>query len=525
MPLDERPSGSDDQSSDTESSGRSDSMSDECFRQSFTSDSSSKPDSPARSPPTLITFDKMMASTSSLFNLTLAHEIVATDNFHLENFDLPQNSLEKRVKEVVHQAFWNHLESDLSEDPPEYEHAIKLLEEIRETLLSFLMPENGPNVNRLRKQICEVLDIDLIKQEAEHGAVDIYGLAMYIVNTMLKLCAPVRDEDVKKLKMTTDIVQLLRDIFHVLDLMQMDMINFAIGNLRPYLQCHSVEYERATFKDILSKTPNALRLTTEWIKESYEELSASLASTDLSSSCATENSSSVSAVTPMSVLKHSFLKLMQWDYQKKVMPETLMTDELRYRELKEKLDPLKLTAAVLLITYNLVGQAIADLPDLNERFKRVTAVLLEGMHLGTFDVDMALESISMQIFSLVNNSLKERGFPVLCAEVQTSLRGQICSITKENNTVRLLIENRIQQYLTNALNAPAARKIPPAVQGGLTPIQAELESIAAQFFALVNYNRQVYGPFYADILRKVLFSETSKETTDNEVAQLTEGTQ
>jgi len=36
------------------------------------------------------------------------------------------------VKQIVHKAFWDHLESELNEDPPEYEHAIKLFEEIKE---------------------------------------------------------------------------------------------------------------------------------------------------------------------------------------------------------------------------------------------------------------------------------------------------------------------------------------------------------------------------------------------------------
>lgn len=38
------------------------------------------------------------------------------------------------VKQIVHKAFWDHLESELNEDPPEYEHAIKLFEEIREVM-------------------------------------------------------------------------------------------------------------------------------------------------------------------------------------------------------------------------------------------------------------------------------------------------------------------------------------------------------------------------------------------------------
>lgn len=41
-------------------------------------------------------------------------------------------SLEKRVKDIVHKAFWDCLEGELNEDPPEYDYAIKLLEEIRD---------------------------------------------------------------------------------------------------------------------------------------------------------------------------------------------------------------------------------------------------------------------------------------------------------------------------------------------------------------------------------------------------------
>lgn len=42
------------------------------------------------------------------------------------------------VKQIVHKAFWDHLESELNEDPPEYEHAIKLFEEIKEVIFFLL---------------------------------------------------------------------------------------------------------------------------------------------------------------------------------------------------------------------------------------------------------------------------------------------------------------------------------------------------------------------------------------------------
>lgn len=50
----------------------------------------------------------------------------------------------------------------------------------------------------------EVLDMDLIRQQADNDIVDIQGLASYIITTMGKLCAPVRDEEIKKLRENTD---------------------------------------------------------------------------------------------------------------------------------------------------------------------------------------------------------------------------------------------------------------------------------------------------------------------------------
>uniref|UniRef100_A0A8C6VSS7 Uncharacterized protein n=1 Tax=Naja naja TaxID=35670 RepID=A0A8C6VSS7_NAJNA len=85
-----------------------------------------------------------------------------------------------RVKETVHKAFWDNLKEQLSKVPPDYSHAVKLLQEIKETLLALLLPRQ----TRLKSQIEEALDIELIKQEAEHGALNIPNLTTYILGTM-----------------------------------------------------------------------------------------------------------------------------------------------------------------------------------------------------------------------------------------------------------------------------------------------------------------------------------------------------
>lgn len=430
--------------------------------------------------------------------MALAHEIAVNENFELKQDSLPENSLAGRVKHIVHQAFWDVLESELNADPPEYEHAIKLFEEIREILLSFLTPGG----NRLRNQICEVLDTDLIRQQAKHSAVDIQGLANYVINTMGKLCAPVRDDDIRELKATGNIVEVLRQIFHVLDLMKMDMVNFTIKSIRPHLQRQLVEYERTKFQEILEETPSALDQTTEWIKESVNEELLSISALTPGA----ENSSKPS-LSPTVVLNNSYLKLLQWNYRKKDLPETLVTDGARLQELTEKLNQLKIIACLSLITKNMVGAVTEGFPELANRLKRISAVLLEGMNKQTFNLKEALNSIGVQTCVEINKTLTERGLPTLNAEVQANLIGQFSSVEEEDNSIWSLIDKRIQLYMKSLLCLPSSQKCMPPMPGGLTVIQQELEALGCQYANIVNLNKQVYGPFYANILRKLLFIE------------------
>ena len=57
-----------------------------------------------------------------------------------------------------------------------------------------------------------------------------------------------------------------------------------------------------------------------------------------------------------------------------------MTDEGRLLAIQKELRQLEVVAQVLLIVYSAMGGAIQGLPPLAERLKRMTCVLLEGMH-------------------------------------------------------------------------------------------------------------------------------------------------
>lgn len=57
-----------------------------------------------------------------------------------------------------------------------------------------------------------------------------------------------------------------------------------------------------------------------------------------------------------------------------------MTDETRLREIQWQLRQCQAVNEVLLIVYSTIGGPIQGLPTLSDRLKRMTSVLLDGMH-------------------------------------------------------------------------------------------------------------------------------------------------
>ena len=56
--------------------------------------------------------------------------------------------------------------------------------------MSVLLPQHM----RLKAQLNEVLETELIEQKLENDAFDIYYYSNYVINIMAKLCSPARDE-------------------------------------------------------------------------------------------------------------------------------------------------------------------------------------------------------------------------------------------------------------------------------------------------------------------------------------------
>lgn len=53
-------------------------------------------------------------------------------------------SLEKQVKEIMHKAFWDSLEENLKQDPPDFTHALIVIADLRKVIIlcSYIIKNN-----------------------------------------------------------------------------------------------------------------------------------------------------------------------------------------------------------------------------------------------------------------------------------------------------------------------------------------------------------------------------------------------
>lgn len=188
-----------------------------------------------------------MNASNTVQNMALAHEISVNQNFKFEKLEYETNSLEKQIHDTVHKAFWDSLKEDFEKDPIEYKHAFTIIGEAKQALMGLLLP----NHVKFREQIDTILDMALIKQQMDNQTFNYQDYALFIIDTMSKLCAPARDAKIESLKSLVDPVELFKGIMETLELLRLDMANYTIQQMRPYIQQQVVAYEQKKFKELL----------------------------------------------------------------------------------------------------------------------------------------------------------------------------------------------------------------------------------------------------------------------------------
>lgn len=447
------------------------------------------------SPPKFVSHEEIIKAAKGMTNMALAHEIAVDTNFQLQKLEPDDGTFHRKVKEIMHKAFWNLLVEQLNEDPPIYAQAFILLKEIKDTLDELVLSHHS----KIKENIKEVLDIDLIKQQAEKGVLDFRHYANYIISIMAKVCAPIRDEKIEELKGEQDVIETFKGIMEALQLMKLDLANFTITMMRPSIVASSIEYEKAKFAEFLKINSNGLHYTKKWLLRHLDEK-------EIASDFNHDNQ--VRQITHR-LLTEAYLDLLEWDFNPDA--ETLMLDQGRLVELRDKTSRLSIIGSILLLTNNTVGTSIQDVAKFKNSVKKNLTVLLDSVH-SNKDLEMVMPNIVLQVIKDLKATLEEIGIGNLSSDLEISLEGQITDLIKPDHKIRSLVNLRIRQFLQRIIQSKSA--IPQQVPIGLSSLQEELTAIAAQFLILVSHNRSVFGEYYQEIVSNALSS-----TRDNDVME------
>ncbi len=98
----------------------------------------------------------------------------------------------------------------------------------------------------------------------------------------------------------------------------------------------------------------------------------------------------------------------------------------------------------------------------------------------------------------------------MCAAAgESSLLSSSLPSTPSSNT-----GERVQGFLQAMLQGSPAKRS-PELPAPLRLVTAELTELGTAFGRIVHFNRTVFGPFYAPILRKLLFPPGEAETGED----------
>ncbi|ERL86574.1 hypothetical protein D910_03981 [Dendroctonus ponderosae] len=436
----------------------------------------------AASPPKFVSWEEIMQAANGMRDMNLVHQIAVDENFRLEKAEPEPNTLQKVIKDTMHRAFWDILRQQLAEDPPSYNQA-----KIKQNLNDLLLSQH----TKTKQQISEILDIPLIKQQAEKGILDFTYYANFIISIMAKMCAPIRDKQIARIREITDIVEVYKGILETLELMHLDTANFTLRLIRPDIINHSVELERAKFAKFLEVQADGLEQTRKWLLRhiqadqpvptdvEYETFIRSCSKRAFTLAC---------------------IDLLEWD-RSNPYPETLILDEERLRDVQTRTFRLVAIATVLLVTLANAGDDLQFVSSFKQVLKDRISILLANVK-SDDDLKEALPNIIEQVIKDVREAQQKYDLPQLGAAKESALKDLLMDIGREGHKVRGIVRQRIKDFFLNIIESATAA--PQKVPTGLTAFQSDLTGIAGEFLRIVSHNSSVFCIWYFNIVSAVL---------------------
>lgn len=433
------------------------------------------------SPPRILTLDEIQDMVKNIKNMALAHEIAVNNDFKLEPYQPPENSVEKIVKDTMHRAFWDILKTQLESTPPIYTHALVLLNDIKEAFQSIFLENNKKALERVN----ELLDADLIQQQAEQGVLDFKSYSSFIVRVMSLACAPIRDEAVAKLKEIDDVVELFKGILETLELMKLDMANCILNAARSEVVANSVSYEKQKFKEYLEFYKDGFPATEAWLERNLPTTTPDEST----------NSPANADKKIKDIIFNAYMELLDWKTTD-AFPEFFSMDHERLVALQGRAIKTCACASALAIASGI--PIISQSAETKKSLAKEIELILQNVK-NNKDLEDVLQNVWLQIRSVLEKRLKEVE-KSLDEETENTLKAHILKIANsEDSPVRKLMWKRLFTYIQLVLRSNVAIPPPPGYQD----FAEELENLGQAFRRVTYYNYAVYNEYYNEIVNRL----------------------
>jgi len=225
-----------------------------------------------------------------------------------------------------------------------------LAELIHNKLLRLLTPGNS-----LYILVSDALDPKMVASQVKNGAFSYNRFFSFMDTILPKLCAPVRDSEVKDLaeKPSVDPVEQMARIYWVIDLLLLDHLNFILLSYAPKLLEGSIAWEQREFtKQMNGEFPNK---TLKWwrsaVAKAKEEPSRRTAA------------GVAPRMTPDRIYMHGLVDfaIATSGVQATDIPETLELDSQRFNRIRSDILRMITTASILLTAKNLLRRDVRSL--------------------------------------------------------------------------------------------------------------------------------------------------------------------
>ncbi|CAG8815633.1 22130_t:CDS:1, partial [Gigaspora rosea] len=282
------------------------------------------------------------------------------------------------------------------------------------------------------------LDIDLITQQTKAGVYNIHNCIVFITNTMLQICAPVRDEEIKEIKDLNDLAEIFQKLLNLLDQMRLDLANYRVKAFRPYIKDHAIEYERRKFEQALKSKRITLDLSKSWIKQTVVSLLRTRAERNPENIHLPQHKHN-HGIKFDQVFNESFVSFIFQPtiIDKDSCPETLLLDIERLWNYQNEGQAITIVAALLMLTKNVVGGKVSNTSDDDLTTLKDTLFVL------LMDGDTTIDNLTAEIISY---------FPTpLPPETQTLIKSMVSKTLSQSDKVFSLLSRRIQNIVKQHL--------------------------------------------------------------------------